>query len=131
MLYESLCPSPLGARRGKGALLASARFYWTRCDMRRSGEDALKSDGPLRILTNVSHSSLLVLHTAAQSTSKSPTTSTTAGRMQAGRMQAEKHRSALRTGPIQASGLTEAASWDSSGSLGTTTTVRVSPSRIG
>ena len=44
---------------------------------------------------------------------------------------AEKHRSALRTGPIQASGLTEAASWDSSGSLGTTTTVRVSPSRIG
>ena len=30
-------------------------------------------------------------------------------------LQAEKHRSALPTGPIQASGLTEAASWDSSG----------------
>ena len=45
MLYESLCPSPLGARRGKGARLASARFYGTRCEMRRSGEDALKSDG--------------------------------------------------------------------------------------
>ena len=26
-------------------MLESARFYWTRCDMRRSGEDALKSDG--------------------------------------------------------------------------------------
>ena len=44
MLYESLCPSPLGARRGKGVLLESARFYWTRCDMRS--------------LTNVAHSSL-------------------------------------------------------------------------
>ena len=33
------------------------------------------------------------------STTKSPTTTTTAGRMQA-----EKHRSALPTGPIQASG---------------------------
>ena len=28
-----------------GAWLESARFYWTRCEMRRSGEDALKSDG--------------------------------------------------------------------------------------
>ena len=45
MLYESRCPSPLGGRRGKGALLESARFYWTRCEMRRSGEDALKGDG--------------------------------------------------------------------------------------
>ncbi len=33
-------PCPLGGRRGKGALLESARFYWTRCEMRRSGEDS-------------------------------------------------------------------------------------------
>ena len=53
----------------------------------------------VRSLTNVSHSSLLASHTAAQSTQafwlpllrgSSPTTTTTAGRMQA-----EKHRSAL------------------------------------
>ena len=77
MLYESLCPSPLAARRGKGVLLEWARFYWTRCDMRS--------------LTNVAHSSLFCVLPFIATTTKGPSTTTTAGRMQA-----EKHRSALR-----------------------------------
>ena len=57
MLYESLCPSPLGAPRGEGALLESARFYWTRCGARRSAEDALKNDG-LKMIENAKFCSL-------------------------------------------------------------------------
>ncbi len=38
--------SPVGLQhQGDRGAAASARFYWTRCEMRRSGEDALKSDG--------------------------------------------------------------------------------------
>ena len=68
---------PPGCPEGKRAWLESARFYWARCEMRS--------------LTNVSHSSLFCVLPFIATSTQSPTTTTTGGRMQA-----EKHRSALR-----------------------------------
>ena len=50
LLSQTSCGTKLsqpisGPPAGKGALLAAAPFYCTRCEMRRSGEEALQSEG--------------------------------------------------------------------------------------